>query len=51
MINEPNSHNHHQQHEKLEMDTFLPLEFEALAARLTADGAHWQASNTSGSCR
>jgi hypothetical protein len=42
MINEPNSHNHHQQHEELETDTFLPLEFEALAARLAADGAVWQ---------
>src|SRR5215469_4885257 len=42
MINEPNSHNHHQQHEGLETDTFLPLEFKALAARLAADGAVWQ---------
>jgi hypothetical protein len=42
MINEPNSHNNHQQHEELETDTFLPLEFEALAARLAADGAVWQ---------
>jgi hypothetical protein len=42
MIDEPNSHNHHQQHEELETDTFLPLEFEALAARLAADGAVWQ---------
>ena len=42
MINEPNSHNHHQQHEELETDTFLPLELEALAARLAADGAVWQ---------
>jgi photosystem II stability/assembly factor-like uncharacterized protein len=42
MINEPNSHNNHQQHEELETDTLLPLEFEALAARLAADGAVWQ---------
>ncbi|MGO8948328.1 MAG: hypothetical protein ACLQUY_11845 [Ktedonobacterales bacterium] len=51
MINEPNSHNHHHQPEELEeleellgADTWLLPEVEALAARLSADGALWQAT-------
>lgn len=42
MNHELNSHNQHQQHEERETDTLLPLELEALAARLVADGALWQ---------
>ena len=43
MNDEPNSLNHHQQREELEADTTaFPPELEALARRLTADGAYWQ---------
>lgn len=48
MINEPNSHNHHQQQQPADLeglesvDSALLPEVEALTRRLAADGAVWQ---------
>lgn len=42
MMDEPNSRNHQRQHDDPHVDAVFPPELEALAERLSADGAIWQ---------
>jgi hypothetical protein len=42
MNDEMNARNHHHPHDETGANSLLPLELEALSARLSADGAVWQ---------